>query len=104
MKTKEILGVLCNNYSIFIISTSKGHELAHWKYNHFWYLLSLSLLEIFGIFYIFSYFRHSKSLYLSFGYTEQSILIGTTLFFDLIEPITYIFELLKLKTIRKFEF
>ena len=50
------------------------------------------------------FFRHSNSLYRSFGYTDKSILIGTTLFFDFIEPLTYAFEILKLKLTRKFEF
>lgn len=102
MNVKEIIGVLCK-IILFLLSL-KGHELAHWKFNHFWKLLTLSLLEIFGIFYVFSFFRHSKSLYISFGYDDKSILIGTSLFLELIEPITYIFELIKLKTIRRFEF
>ena len=66
--------------------------------------LVLSLLQIFVIFYIYGFFIHKQELFLSFGFNEMSIFIGTYLFMMLYSPISYITGILSLKLSRYFEF
>ena len=80
------------------------HELGHWYFGHINKNLILSFLQIFVIFYIYGFFIHKKELFLSFGFHEMSIFIGTYLFMLLYSPISYISGLFILKLSRYFEF
>ena len=80
------------------------HELGHWNFGHIYKQLVLSLLQIFVIFYIYGFFIHKQELFLSFGFNEMSIFIGTYLFMMLYSPISYITGILSLKLSRYFEF
>lgn len=75
-----------NNEEILAVM---GHELGHWKFNHFWKQMIISFVNIFVIFYVYSFFRNDESLFVSFGFNEKSILIGTTLFVSILEPLNY---------------
>ncbi|EGW30673.1 uncharacterized protein SPAPADRAFT_62544 [Spathaspora passalidarum NRRL Y-27907] len=63
-----------------------AHEIGHWKLNHLPKMLAISQVHLFSIFSLFSAFIHNKSLYNSFGFTEQPILIGFMLFNDIFQP------------------
>lgn len=90
-----------NNEEILAVM---GHELGHWKFNHFWKQMIISFVNVFVIFYVYSFFRNDESLFVSFGFNEKSILIGTMLFVSILEPLNYFVQILTLKLSRIYEF
>lgn len=55
-------------------------------------------------FYIFGFFRNSDQIFLSFGFQEKSIFIGSALFFSFFEPINSLFQICELLLSRSFEY
>ncbi|KAG2734607.1 hypothetical protein G9P44_002613 [Scheffersomyces stipitis] len=66
-----------------------AHELGHWKLNHVPKLMVIQILEFIQIFGLFGAFIDNKSLYSSFGFTEnQPAIVGLVLFWIIKEPIS----------------
>lgn len=75
-----------------------AHEMGHWKYKHpyiklaFFCIKSIIIIKIVLItFYVFGFYRDSDMVFLSFGFKEKSIFIGSALFFSLFEPMNTLF-------------
>ena len=80
------------------------HELGHWQFGHIYKQLFLTFFQIFVIFYVYGFFINKQELFLSFGFKDISIFIGTYLFMMLFSPISYITGIFVLKLSRHFEF
>lgn len=61
LNPKEITSVVC-------------HEMGHWAYSHPFKKLFVYLVEVWSIFYIFSFFLQNEEVFLSFGFREKSVL------------------------------
>jgi STE24 endopeptidase len=82
-----------------------AHELGHWSMSHTTKLLAISQFHVFYIFALFSAFVNNKSLYRSFGFTnEQPVLIGFMLFNEVFGPTDSIIKLGMNVITRTFEF
>ncbi|KAI5955203.1 hypothetical protein KGF54_001764 [Candida jiufengensis] len=82
-----------------------AHEIGHWRLNHIPRMLIMGQLHLFIIFTLFSAFVHNKSLYNSFGfYNQQPILIGFTLFGDILKPLECILNFTQNLMSRKHEY
>lgn len=53
------------------------------------YIYTISKVLI--TFYVFGFYRDSDVVFLSFGFREKSIFIGSALFFSLFEPMNTLF-------------
>ena len=47
--------------------------MGHWAYSHPFKKLFVYLVEVWSIFYIFSFFLHNEEVFLSFGFKEKSV-------------------------------
>ena len=47
--------------------------MGHWAYSHPFKKLFVYLVEVWSIFYIFSFFLHNEEVFLSFGFQEKSV-------------------------------
>lgn len=81
-----------------------AHEIGHWKLNHLIQLLSVSQAQVTLIFLLFSGFIHNGSLYKSFGFDSQPILIGFLLFSDIFTPLNNVFQFGSNSVVRKNEY
>jgi STE24 endopeptidase len=63
LNPKEITSVVC-------------HEMGHWAYSHPFKKLFVYLVEVWSIFYIFSFFLQNEEVFLSFGFREKSVIMG----------------------------
>ncbi|EAR85063.2 M48 family peptidase (macronuclear) [Tetrahymena thermophila SB210] len=99
-----LFDTLLNQMSQNEIMSVVGHELGHWKHSHSKIKFLIYCLRIIIIFSLFSFFRNSDSIFLSFGFTDKSTFIGTTLFFNLFSPINSVIEIIDLVISRYFEF
>lgn len=77
MKEKEIVAVM-------------GHELGHWKMAHMPKNLALIIIKTTIYIYMLSFFLNEPGLYLSYGFNEKSILMGSLLFSNLISPVEFL--------------
>lgn len=91
LEEKQIEGVLC-------------HEIGHWKKSHTQKQMIITFTQIFVLFYVYSFFRKEASIFLSFGYHEESTFLGLSLFLMVFSPLQFLFTLASLKLSRKFEF
>ena len=81
-----------------------GHELGHWKKGHTWKGLVLVMVQVFVIFYVYGFFMYNPEVFLSFGFTDQSIFIGIVLFILILTPINFVLGLIGLRISRAFEY
>ena len=68
LNPKEITSVVC-------------HEMGHWAYSHPFKKLFVYLVEVWSIFYIFSFFLQKEEVFLSFGFREKSVIMEVMLEF-----------------------
>lgn len=47
-----------------------AHELGHWALKHFLYALTLSLVQIYAVFYLFSFSLKYTNMATNFGFAE----------------------------------
>ncbi|KAJ3112335.1 CAAX prenyl protease 1 [Phlyctochytrium bullatum] len=78
---EEVLGVL-------------AHELGHWQLSHMLKRLVFVQVQMFGIFYLFSFFIKSTAFYQAFGFDSKPIIIGMMLFSYIFQPVEAIFSFL----------
>ena len=82
-----------------------GHELGHWKLNHIPKLMLIQLLDFTQIFGLFGVFIYNKSLYSSFGFTDnQPAIVGLVLYWIIKEPISTATRFVTNIFSRKFEY
>lgn len=81
-----------------------AHEIGHWKLNHLVQLLLVSQAQIGIIFLLFSGFIHNGSLYKSFAFDTQPVLIGFLLFSDILTPLNNVFQFGSNSVVRKNEY
>ncbi|CAB4468536.1 hypothetical protein RhiirA5_451995 [Rhizophagus irregularis] len=81
-----------------------GHELGHWYLNHTVKILIISQIHNFFLFFVFSQFINNTSLYRSFGFETQPILIGFMLFQFIYAPVENVVAFLMNILSRKHEF
>lgn len=86
------------------IESIVGHELGHWKHSHTIKMASFALMQIFVMFYLFSFFIENDELFVSFGFRTSTIFIGLMLFFNMFSPISFVLEIFQLKMSRTFEY
>ncbi|CAG8435341.1 5557_t:CDS:2 [Diversispora eburnea] len=91
-------------YDTLIEQASTGHELGHWSLNHTIKVLIISQLHNLLLFFLFSQFIHDSSLYKSFGFDTQPILIGFMLFQFIYAPVENVVAFLMNILSRKHEF
>lgn len=91
VSTEEIISILC-------------HEIGHWQHSHIYMTLGYTLLNTFIIFFLYGYFIKNNDLFLSFGFTDRSVIIGIGLFSMLFTPINFFSSLISLKLSRRNEF
>ncbi|CAD8181619.1 unnamed protein product [Paramecium octaurelia] len=106
MYSKRIVlyDTLINNLTNEEIVAVVAHELGHWKYRHPYIKLLFFCIKILITFYIFGFYRDSDVVFLSFGFKEKSIFIGSALFFSLFEPMNTLFQIFELHLSRFFEY
>ena len=56
------------------------------------------------LFYVYSFFLNNEGVFKSFGFKEQSVFVGTALFYDLHTPLIAVFQYLSQAIKRRFEF
>ena len=66
-----------------------AHELGHWKMKHMPKNLFIIIVKTFIYIYIFGFFLNETGLFISYGFTNKSILVGTLLFSNLISPVIF---------------
>lgn len=82
-----------------------AHELGHWSLGHTTKLFLISQAHFFYIFALFSVFIDNKSLYRSFGFSNEfPIIIGFILFSDALAPMDTLTKLLMNILSRRYEF
>lgn len=86
------------------IESIVGHELGHWKCSHTIKMFIFAMIQIFVMFYLFSFFIDNDELLISFGFKTSTIFIGLMLFFNMFSPIIYIIDIFSLKMSRTFEY
>ena len=91
LQKEEIIGVL-------------GHELGHWKKYHFIANLTFVLSIVFIFFYFLKFYLMEKTIFVNFGFEQQSVFIGLFLFFLIYSPIFYFITILQYFMTRKFEY
>lgn len=96
LKHDDILAILC-------------HELGHWKFNHTTYMLMISSVHIYVIFWLFGTVMFSgdfsKHLLAQFGYAGvDSVIVSLTIFSSLLEPTEQVMRLLMTMFSRRNEY
>lgn len=81
-----------------------AHEIGHWKLNHLPKMMLFSQVHLLLVFSMFSAFVKNKSLYESFGFSVQPILIGFLLFNDIFTPVECVLQFGMNLLSRKHEF
>ncbi|KAL9617425.1 MAG: hypothetical protein Q9160_007782 [Pyrenula sp. 1 TL-2023] len=82
-----------------------AHELGHWSLSHTTKLFSISQAQLLYLFALFSIFISNRSLYASFGFhAETPIIIGFTLFSDVLSPTDALIKFAMNILSRRFEF
>ncbi|ANZ76008.1 BA75_02040T0 [Komagataella pastoris] len=86
--TKQIVifDTLIEKSSVNEVTAVLGHEIGHWALSHTTKLLLINQVQLFSIFSLFALFFKNKSLYQSFGFSGQPVIIGFTLFSDVLKP------------------
>lgn len=59
------------------------HEMGHSYYSHSLKKLSIYLLEVLSMFYIFAQFVKNENVFISFGFASRSVFICTALYFHM---------------------
>ncbi|KAL4466165.1 hypothetical protein ABPG72_011043 [Tetrahymena utriculariae] len=88
---QEIYAVLC-------------HEIGHWKYSHTFKHLGALMIRVFTFFYLFSFVIYNDSFFVSFGYSQKSVFIGTYLFVEFFVPINTLMNIFTMTMSRRYEF
>ncbi|KAK9694531.1 zinc metalloprotease [Basidiobolus ranarum] len=81
-----------------------GHELGHWKFNHVFKLFGISQVHLFTLFYMFSKFISSQTLYQDFGFNVTPTLVGFMLFSYIFSPVESLLGFFMNVLSRKHEF
>lgn len=82
-----------------------GHELGHWAHHHVWIGLAMSELYMICIFYLFSLAMGHGPLYQAFGFAkERPVVIGLSIFSELIAPMGFVLSLVSSWVSRRNEF
>jgi len=81
-----------------------AHELGHWKLNHTIWMLVLSQIQSFIIFFLFSQIINNVHLYRSFGFDTKPTMIGLMLFGNILTPFNQVLSFLMTANTRRFEF
>ena len=68
-----------------------GHELGHWKMSHMPKNLVFIIIKTTLYVYMLSFFLNEPGLFLSYGFSDKSVLMGTLLFSNLISPVILLF-------------
>lgn len=103
-KTIVLYDSLLQNLSMEETLSVLAHEMGHSYHGHSLKKLLVYLVEALCMFYIFAQFIRNESVFISFGFTERSVFICTTLYFHIFEPLTSVFNTLLLVVTRAFEF
>lgn len=83
-----LFDTLVKQMSINEIVAVMGHELGHWHLSHMFKNLLLVIVKTSSYIYLLGLFLNNQQLYLSYGFDEKSILIGSLMFANLISPVT----------------
>ncbi|KAM5555444.1 CAAX prenyl protease 1 [Rosa sericea] len=81
-----------------------AHELGHWKLNHSVYLFISTQIRMLLHFGGYALLRNSSSLFLSFGFDTQPVMIGLIIFQHTITPIQHLVHFARNLVSRAFEF
>ncbi|XP_061996154.1 CAAX prenyl protease 1 homolog isoform X2 [Rosa rugosa] len=81
-----------------------AHELGHWKLNHSVYLFISTQIRMLLHFGGYALLRDSSSLFLSFGFDTQPVIIGLIIFQHTITPIQHLVHFARNLVSRAFEF
>lgn len=81
-----------------------GHEIGHWKLNHLPKMLLFAQSQLFLMFSMFAAFVKNNSLYTSFGFSTQPVIIGFILFNDVFQPVDAVFQFAMNLLSRKHEY
>ena len=99
-----LFDTLMNHLEEKEIEAVLAHEIGHWKLKHTPRLMVLQFGQIFVLFYVYGFFMREEGIFRSFGYHEESIFIGLTLFLLIFTPLQFIFKIISLQISRRFEF
>ena len=81
-----------------------AHEIGHWKMWHTFVQLGYSFLNIFIIFYLFSFVITRMDILEAFGYKEHYNIIALVVFLDIYKPISALTTLFHFFLTRTCEF
>lgn len=99
-----IYDTLISHSSIPEVVAVLAHEIGHWKLNHLPRMMLFSQAHLLLVFSMFSAFVKNKSLYSSFGFNTQPIIIGFILFNDIFTPVECVLQFGMNLLSRKHEF
>lgn len=80
------------------------HEMGHSYYWHSFKKLCIYLVELQFMFYILSQFVKNEHVMKSFGFRDRSVFVCTAMYFHMFEPLTSVFNTLRLVANRKCQF
>ncbi|KAH3766728.1 Afc1 protein [Pelomyxa schiedti] len=105
-KNKKIVlyDTLKEKLSVDEILAVLGHEIGHYMHNHLYKNLFLSQVYILSFLFLFSKFIHNTTLYSAFGFNEQPVFIGLSLFMLVYGPVDHSFSFIINWLSRKFEY
>lgn len=107
MKNKRIVlfDTLLEQVSVDEITSIVGHELGHWYHNHMLKGLILLQVNILTIFLLFQLVMNWSPLYAAFGFAQdRPVIIGLTLFQQLLAPLGFVTTFLMSYASRSREF
>jgi len=81
-----------------------AHELGHFKMNHTYKNLAISILHLLMFFFLFGQSLSNVDLYRSFGFATQPAFIGLTLFTYIYGPVEHVVSFLMHALSRRFEY
>lgn len=93
MKNKRIVlfDTLLEQVGVDEIASIVGHELGHWYHNHMLKGLILIQANILTLFLLFQFVMNWSPLYAAFGFTkDRPVIIGLTLFQQLLAPLGFV--------------
>lgn len=106
-KSKRIVlyDTLLKQASVDQICAIMGHELGHWAKSHMLKRLVLAQVQLFGVFFAFSFFNSNQKFFVAYGFTDSMpIIIGLMLIQSLLSPLFVLFSFLANYVSRVHEF
>jgi Zn-dependent protease with chaperone function len=78
--------------------------MGHWKNNHSTIMIFINIINIFVLFFTFSFVINNHSLLISFGFDHESNFISLILFLKIYDIVAFFINLSITCLVRKMEF